>query len=147
MVLAGSCSSDLIPSLGTSICYRYGLKKTKNQKKTNKQTNKNLLNRYSPHSPSPHQSHYEDPVHSLSCPKSAWIHLCSKGSPQESLANSISCKFSWCLVRPQASISKLNLGCGEGEASLTSAGYYRKLLTSLRIGTQGEGGVPNPESL
>ena len=42
LVLAGSCSSDLTPSLGTSICHRCGPKKTKDKKQTNKKlpTNK-----------------------------------------------------------------------------------------------------------
>ena len=44
VVQASSCSSDLIPSLGTSIRHRYGpkkqKKKKKKRKKTNKQTNK-----------------------------------------------------------------------------------------------------------
>ena len=33
VVQAGSCSSDLTPSLGTAICCRYGPKKTKKKKK------------------------------------------------------------------------------------------------------------------
>ena len=35
VVLAGGCSSDLTPSLGTSTCLRCGPKKTKRQKKKN----------------------------------------------------------------------------------------------------------------
>ena len=35
-----SCSFDLTPSLGTSVCWGHGPKKTKNKKQTNKQTNK-----------------------------------------------------------------------------------------------------------
>ena len=31
VVEAGSCSSDLIPGLGTSICHGYGPKKDKNK--------------------------------------------------------------------------------------------------------------------
>ena len=38
VTLAGGCSSDSTPSLGTSICHRCGPKK----RKQNKQTNKNV---------------------------------------------------------------------------------------------------------
>ena len=43
VAVAGSCSSDVTPSLGTSICCGYSpkIKKTKINKQTNKQTNKN----------------------------------------------------------------------------------------------------------
>ena len=43
VAVASSCSSDLTPSLGTSICQVCGPKKTKRQKtKQNKKTQKNL---------------------------------------------------------------------------------------------------------
>ena len=38
---AGSCGSDLPPSLGISMCHRYGLKKTKKKKKKKSTKNSN----------------------------------------------------------------------------------------------------------
>ena len=44
VAVAGSCSSDSTPSLGTSICHRCGPKKTKKKKKgeINKKTNPDI---------------------------------------------------------------------------------------------------------
>ena len=43
MVKASSCSSDSIPSLGTSICCRYGLKKGKKSVLVSEDTRRNKM--------------------------------------------------------------------------------------------------------